>query len=507
MKVIVIDDQNFNVQVLKQMLNLNGFDDVETFRDVDDLFNYLNLRNPAEAPQVDVILSDINMPKMNGINLCKTLKGYPHLKDVPVIMVTAYDDENTLKKAFDAGAFDYIRKPFKVTDLVVRMQSAINRNEMVAELKKKALSLEKHAEQYQSLFHNNLDAYFWCDLDGKVIDVNSKGLELVRLSHDDAIGSNVFNYLVGDGIKEKWLKYVLKDRSTRNQIQGVFADGTVELDLEVISIPLKKHDKIIGAVEVVKDITAEKRIEKSLEEDLALAKTLQQAILPPTFSNGKIEIIGKYMPSSRLSGDMYYWAQVDESRYGIILVDVMGHGVAPSLVSMSVRSLLHGLISRVTDPVVIMEELNKHAFNLFQGKSYYFTSLCVQVDLREQTIEYSNAGHPPAILFDGDQGMYELKVGGMPVGLVRGIGYEKEKLPIKEGSSIILYTDGLIELWGKTSDDCRNRIREEFIKANCSGKALLECIEREVENSPQDDDITAVSISIVPTKEKEHARY
>jgi sigma-B regulation protein RsbU (phosphoserine phosphatase) len=61
-------------------------------------------------------------------------------------------------------------------------------------------------------------------------------------------------------------------------------------------------------------------------------------------------------PSEQLSGDMYCYYQIDQDSYGVFILDVMGHGVSSSLVSMSIRSLLYRLITMLTDPILVINE-------------------------------------------------------------------------------------------------------------------------------------------------------
>lgn len=71
------------------------------------------------------------MPKMTGIELCRLSKQHPILRHVPVLMMTAYDNEQLLQEALQAGAFDYIRKPFTVTELDVRLQQAMKHKKII----------------------------------------------------------------------------------------------------------------------------------------------------------------------------------------------------------------------------------------------------------------------------------------------------------------------------------------------------------------------------------------
>ncbi len=79
-----------------------------------------------ESPiQIDLILMDILMPELDGVEACRQIKSRPHLRDIPIIMVTANNDLSNLQAAFAAGANDYITKPVNSVELMARASSAL----------------------------------------------------------------------------------------------------------------------------------------------------------------------------------------------------------------------------------------------------------------------------------------------------------------------------------------------------------------------------------------------
>lgn len=118
-----------------------------------------------------------------------------------------------------------------------------------------------------------------------------------------------------------------------------------------------------------------------------------------------MKINGIFEPSNQLSGEIYFWTELGEGEYGLIIIDVSGHGIHSALISMSMRSLMAGLIKRVKDPCLIAQELNKHMIKLFQESekkklmSPYFTAFIAYIDSNNIVLEYVNAGHPPRMLY------------------------------------------------------------------------------------------------------------
>lgn len=193
----------------------------------------------------------------------------------------------------------------------------------------------------------------------------------------------------------------------------------------------------------------EEKLERMVSEheyQLALAKKVQMSVLNEPIEQERIAIQARYVPSEHLSGDMYCWYEIGNGCYGIMLIDVVGHGVSASLVSMSVRALLRGLITRVTDPVHVMQELNRHMLHIFKDDDIgiYFTALYVVIDVHARQIEYVNAGHPPGIVRGSTGEMRQLSKGCLPIGLLPDIQVEKEVFSYEGETWIALFSDGLV---------------------------------------------------------------
>jgi sigma-B regulation protein RsbU (phosphoserine phosphatase) len=174
----------------------------------------------------------------------------------------------------------------------------------------------------------------------------------------------------------------------------------------------------------------------------------------------------------------------------------MGHGVAASLIGMSIRSLLPSLMERVTDPIRVTKELNRHVFNLFKGKSY-FTAIYLVIDVKERTIEYLNAGHPPGVLIDNDGTIKELVDGSVPIGLMKKMICQKGKLSYENPTQIFLYTDGLLAAFGKNLKYCHETLKSLYdVYKYEENPRTVEAIQQKVTKLAQVDDISLVSICI-----------
>jgi sigma-B regulation protein RsbU (phosphoserine phosphatase) len=192
-----------------------------------------------------------------------------------------------------------------------------------------------------------------------------------------------------------------------------------------------------------------------LSFDLDMAKKVQKSVLTKPIHDKHVQIDAIYQPSDKLSGDMYSWYKIDSHRYGVILLDVMGHGVSASLVGMSLRSLLHYLITTKVEPIEVISDLNKHMMSIYSDDSPtlvpYATIIYLVIDTERKEIAYTNAGHPPGLLLQNGDTIVYLDKGGVPVGLFADMEVKKETISYNSDTRILLYTDGIFEALKETA--------------------------------------------------------
>ncbi|QCT94369.1 response regulator transcription factor [Caminibacter mediatlanticus TB-2] len=116
MKILVVEDDIFIGESIKDYFELQG-------NRVDYYSSPLKALEEIYPSNYDIFLIDINMPEMNGYEFYNELKNYA--SDVPVIFITAYSDIEHIEKAFDLGAADYIKKPFELKELELRVKRLV----------------------------------------------------------------------------------------------------------------------------------------------------------------------------------------------------------------------------------------------------------------------------------------------------------------------------------------------------------------------------------------------
>lgn len=245
-----------------------------------------------------------------------------------------------------------------------------------------------------------------------------------------------------------------------------------------------------------------KEEEKRIKFEIEMAKNIQRSVLSPAIADNNIEINAAYFPSEMLAGDMYAWFRIDENMYGIVLIDVMGHSMASALISMSVRSLLRGMVIRLKDPVKIIEEINKHMYNLFSETddvpNNHLTAMCLIINTEYKTIEYVNAGHPPGYLYR-HQSLEILEEGTFILGAFPNMPISKGVLSYDEHAKIILYTDGLLDVIHPNPITSKHHLTQYFIEnASLSNDTFIQKLidDYQLDQAKLADDVCCIAISI-----------
>ena len=151
MAILIVDDSADSRVLVKRLLEKNGFSEVITAETAFAAFDLLGMDRPACAStRIDLILMDVIMPDMDGIEACRLIKSNRCLKDIPIIVITASDITETLERAFTAGAMDFITKPVKPLELKARVLSALKIKYEIDQRKAREAELVKVLEELEN---------------------------------------------------------------------------------------------------------------------------------------------------------------------------------------------------------------------------------------------------------------------------------------------------------------------------------------------------------------------
>jgi sigma-B regulation protein RsbU (phosphoserine phosphatase) len=184
---------------------------------------------------------------------------------------------------------------------------------------------------------------------------------------------------------------------------------------------------------------------RRLEQEMAIARRIQQAFLPDP--NAVVRdgwVSGTIIPSLEVSGDYYDLLERKDGRLGVALADVSGKGMPAALIMASLRAAFRVSAARSDDPGALNAELNAFLEGCLR-ETEFATGVLGFLDPENRSFHYSNAGHNPPLLMHTDGSYQWLDVGGTILGAFPNQVYAAERVPLKPGDRLVLYTDGLTE--------------------------------------------------------------
>ncbi len=150
MRIFIVDDSSTSVLYLQTILQVAGFSDLHVASTAENALEQL-LAMSREGKPADLVLMDISMPGMDGIEATRLIKSHPELSDIQVVMVTASDENEALEQAFEAGATDFITKPVHRVELRARVRSALRLKQEMDKRKIREKELENLTRQLTQL--------------------------------------------------------------------------------------------------------------------------------------------------------------------------------------------------------------------------------------------------------------------------------------------------------------------------------------------------------------------
>ena len=137
--ILCVDDEDFNLDLLESLLRPHGYEILSAL-------NGLEALQLLASKTVDLVLLDINMPLMNGYELCSRMKADPQLKHIPVIMITSLDSKENKMKCMEAGAEEFLSKPYDQAELLLRIANMLRTAEYEGAFEYLILALARAAE-------------------------------------------------------------------------------------------------------------------------------------------------------------------------------------------------------------------------------------------------------------------------------------------------------------------------------------------------------------------------
>jgi serine phosphatase RsbU (regulator of sigma subunit) len=223
---------------------------------------------------------------------------------------------------------------------------------------------------------------------------------------------------------------------------------------------------------------------------------------------GKRLLFGsRYIPISGLAGDFFEVVQISGHEAGILICDVMGHGVRSALIVAMLRGLLEKQRAQSADPGMFLRGLNDGLAAILERAetTMFATAFYAAIDLRAGTLKYACAGHPGPVIC-GAEGVRQIGADrcekGPGLGLIRGAAYPVAERSLAGIDRLILFTDGVVEAENHSGEPFfENRLMEIVDDAREAPlDAMLDRILQRVLNFSDakhfDDDVCLLGVEI-----------
>lgn len=211
--------------------------------------------------------------------------------------------------------------------------------------------------------------------------------------------------------------------------------------MQVSVAPLRDPEgEVIGGVETFRDASA-------MVRDLERARAIQEISLQHHVpEDPRVSFSAHYTPRDIIGGDYYAISELDEDRYGVMLADITGHGIAAALYTMHLSQLWERFRGLLPHPSEFTRRVNRELFRVVRGDHSFATAISCLLDTRDGMLRFAGAGGPEGILAHAD-GTHEcLQAAGLPLGLVEDAAYHESSADLRRGDSVLLFSDGAVEV-------------------------------------------------------------
>ena len=238
-----------------------------------------------------------------------------------------------------------------------------------------------------------------------------------------------------------------------------------------------------------------------LQQDLEAARQIQQSLLPQ-----RLPAIPGYSIAFRSStcyevgGDYLDVVEQQDGSLLIAVADVAGKGLASAIMSTSFRAVFRGMAATGVSLDDLAARMNQHHWaEGEEARRRYVTAIFLRLHPTLGEIEVVNAGHNPGFLLQPAEPPRRFDAANVPLGLFEGIHYAAERCAFKPGARLLLYTDGLTEVFRGEEEFGWERLLYEFSKcpshkADGILDALWTALEEFSGGAPQGDDMTALAL-------------
>jgi PAS domain S-box-containing protein len=410
----------------------------------------------------DLVLTDVMMPRMDGFQLLAALQADPLTVGVPVVMLSARAGEEGTLQGLDAGADDYLVKPFTARELLARVRAnlELDRARRTRRQLERSRSLLDQAQRLARV------GSWEIDLTTGRVDASEEFLRIVGRSAQE-VAAMSFADVVSRLIHPDDQAMVQRSLESADpsgfhyETRVVRPSGESALVSVYGEAVLDEHGERELVRGSVQDVTERRAAEEALAVAAAnaeaaarehtIADQLQRSLLPQkAFDLEHLEVATYYragVEGTQVGGDWYDVIEHGGGPSALVVGDVMGRGVRAAAVMGQIRAAVRAYARLDLPPADLLESLDGLVRDI--GEDQIVTCIYAVFDPADQVLRFANAGHLPPIVAtpEGDTRL----VGGdenPPLG-IGAVNLRQHEVDLASNARVVLYTDGLVERRGE----------------------------------------------------------
>jgi signal transduction histidine kinase/FixJ family two-component response regulator len=427
-RVLVVDDNSEMRSYLRRVLA--GHFEVETVPDGQAALAAIQSSRP------DLVLTDVMMPELDGFEFLEAIRADPQTARLPVIMLSARAGQESSVGGLDAGADDYLVKPFSTIELIARVRSNLTASRAREEA---ALQAARRAERLGQLVQAGIRVAACVEPD-EVLEALAG--EACRLF-------DAHEVLVVDDEGHERTSGTLRTGSADHAVQVDLAgEGSIRLLLPMTA-EFDAEDRALCEQLAVVGAAALARARLHQAEHRALRR-LQACLLPRELpTHPSLQLAVRYLPANTtadIGGDWYDVISLPGGRLAAVVGDVVGHGMEAAAAMSSLRNVLRAFLIEGDDAGRALARMHELANRT--GAGLTATLCCAIIDPAAGIGDWASAGHPPPLLVGSDGTAAYLEAGPNQQPAL-GVGTRpaatQSGLVVAPGEMLLLYTDGLVE--------------------------------------------------------------
>lgn len=414
----------------------------------------------------DLVVTDVMMPRLDGFGLLQRLQADAATTGVPVIMVSARAGEEGTVEGLEAGAADYLVKPFAARELLarVRVNLELDRVRRIRATLERSEALLDQAQRLARM------GSWEVDLVAGTVTGSDELMRLFGVTRADfeALGypGVIASVVHPDDVDEvrEVLSALAVGEVTAYDARMTRHDGEERIVSIRAALLGDDEGRPVTLQGSMQDVTEQRAAEQALAEVRAreeaaqrehlIAEQLQRSLIPAeTFDLDHLDVATFYragVEGTYVGGDWYDIIELPDARTALVMGDVMGRGVRAASVMGQLRSAVRAFATLDLPPHEVMLHLDELVQDL--AGDQIVTCVYAIHDPVAEVVSFANAGHLPPLVSTGDGAADRLTAGGPPLGAGYG-DVPTEEVSLPAGSTIVFYTDGLVEHRGQNIDE------------------------------------------------------